>query len=91
VKFLKPLQKVYFLSKKKSVTTLVLTDKRIYTIHQDKATTIKSYNLNKINSYVFYQHKESATLTINISFFTTIFNVDKEFYDEFVKAINEVI
>lgn len=81
----------YFLSKKKTVTTLVLTDKRIYTIHQYKATTIKSYNLNKITSYTFYQVNESATLTINISFLTTIFNVDKEFYDEFVKAINNAV
>ena len=81
----------YFLSKKKSVTTLVLTDKRIYTLHQNKATTINSYNLNKIDSYTFNQVKESTTLKINISFFTTTFNVDKEFYDEFVKAINNAV
>ena len=79
----------YFLSKKKSVTTLVLTDKRIYTIHQDKATTIKSYNLNKINSYVFYQVGSKTTLSISSSL--TSFDIDKEFYDEFIKAINNAV
>ncbi len=80
---------VFFLIKdKKTTTTIVLTDKRIYAYDVKKQSqVIKSYNLNKINNYTYYQLKKGGCLKISTSSSSACFNVDKEFYNEFVNAI----
>ena len=82
---------IFFFIKNRNVkTSIVLTDKRIYCCkNSEKAgATIKSYNLNKINSYDFYELKNGSILKISTSSSNAIFNIDKEFYEKFVDAIN---
>ena len=82
---------IFFLVKAKKIeTTIVLTDKRIYTNVVIAASGLieKSYNLNKIDSYAFYELKEGGRLKISTSSSNATFIIDKEFYGEFVNAIN---
>ena len=77
-------------------TSVVLTNKRIYNqIATSKINQTESFNLNAITYHNFYKTiakgKAYFTLVFKTSTNTEKFIVDEEFYNEFVKAVNNAI
>jgi hypothetical protein len=72
--------------------SLVLTDKRIYSQSEtSKFKQVENYNLKAITYYGFYQKitkGQKFVLVFKTSTDTVKHIVDKEFYDEFVGAVN---
>ena len=72
---------------------LVLTDKRVYVqTETSKTKKTESYNLDTITYHSFSQKvrksKAHSTLTFKTEKGIAKFDVDEEFYNEFVKATN---
>ena len=72
---------IFFLIKDKKITrTIVLTDKRIYAYDVKKQSqVIKSYNLNKINNYTYYQLKKVAVLKSQRHLLALVLKLTKNF------------